>query len=141
MFIRFLRPLFFLLSVFLLPGKVLAYEFPIEITEYVDEVRIAAYINKDDLKNNVMWVPFKGPPPLTVHEALKAVQKFIRTDVDMVKSDLVEIELRQIPRYENSWHYLVRVRYQTEDKIQSHFFLVLMDGKVISAIREPESIK
>lgn len=136
MVIRFLLPLFLLLS-----GKVLAYEFPIEITEYVDEVRIAAYIKKEDINNNVKWTPFEGPPPLTIDEALKAVQEFIKSDVDMAKSTLVEIELRQIPNHEKSWHYLVRVRYQSEDKIQPHFFLVLMDGKVISAIREPESIK
>ena len=141
MVIRLLSPTLLLLSGILLSGRALAFEFPIEITEYVDEVRIAAYINKEDIDNNVKWTPFEGPPPLSIHEALKAVQEFMMSDSNLTKSTLVEIELRQIPHHEKSWHYLVRVRYQTEDKIRSHFFLVLMDGKVISAIREPESIK
>ena len=124
-----------------LSGKVLAVEFPIEITEYVDEVRIAAYINKEDIKNNVQWTPFEGPPPLSIHEALKSVQEYMKSDEDMASATLVEIELRPIPHHEKSWHYLVRMRYQSEDKVRPHFYLVLMDGKVISAIREPESIK
>lgn len=136
MLVRLVPSLFLLLS-----GQVLAYEFPIEITEYVDEVRIAAYINRGDINENVQWIPFEGPPPLSIHEALTAVQKYLQSDSDMVNSSLVEIELRPIPHHENNWHYLVRIRYQTNDKVQPHFFLVLMDGKVISAIREPEAIK
>lgn len=129
------------LLLLLLSGKVLAVDFPIEITEYVDEVRIAAYINKEDLNNNVLWTPFEGPPPLSIDEALKAVQEYVKSDKGMGKATLVEIELRPIPHREMSWHYLVRIRYQSEDTVKPHFYLVLMDGKVISAIREPGSIK
>jgi len=125
----------------LMSGKVLAFEFPIEITEYVDEVRIAAHINKEDIDKNIQWTPFQGPPPLSIQEALKAVQEHMKSDENMVSAKLVEIELRPIPHQEKSWHYLVRMRYQSGDKVQPHFYLVLMNGKVISAIREPESIK
>ena len=136
MVIRLVVPMLLLLS-----GKVLAFDFPIEITEYVDEVRIAAHINKDDLKNSLPWSPFEGPPPLSIHEALKAVQEYMKNDTDFASGVLDEIELRRIPHHEKDWHYLVRMKYQSDDTVQSHFFLVLMDGKVISAIKEPESIK
>lgn len=136
MVIRLIASLLLLFS-----GKVLAFDFPIAITEYVDEVRIAAYINKDDLKNSIPWSPFEGPPPLSIHEALKAVQDHMKNDADFASGVLDEIELRKIPHHEKDWHYLVRMKYQSDDKVQPHFFLVLMDGKVISAIREPESIK
>ena len=133
---RLITPLLLLFS-----GNALSFDFPIGITEYVDEVRIVAYINKDDLENSKQWSPFEGPPPLSIHEALKAVQEFMKNDKDFASGILDEIELRKIPHHEKDWHYLVRMKYQTDDRVKSHFFLVLMDGKVISAIREPESIK
>jgi len=129
------------LLLLLLSGKVLAYEFPIEITEYIDDVKIVAYIDKNDISKTSQWVPFEGKPPLTIDEALQAVQKFMIANAEFAETRFTGIELKRIPRHEKNWHYLVKVKYKVDDKMQPHFFVVLMDGKVISALREPESIK
>jgi hypothetical protein len=54
---------------------------------------------------------------------------------------LTGIELKKIPRHEKHWHYLVKTKSEVDDIVESHYFIVLMDGKVIAAIKEPESIK
>ena len=60
-------------------------------------------------------MPFASPPPLSINDALKAV--------------------------ENYWHYLIRLKSTIDNKPRADFFVVLMDGKVISAFKEPDSIK
>lgn len=132
-----LIPLLFLL----LSGRVLAYEFPIEVAEYIDDVKIVAYLDKKDVNNTSQWVPFEGQPPLSIYDALQAVQKYIISNAEYVENKLIGIELKRIPHHEKNWHYLVKVKYKHGDKMQPHFFVVLMDGKVISALRKPESIK
>lgn len=132
-----LIPLLFLLF----SGKVLAYDFPIEVIEYIDDVKVVAYLNKSDIGKESEWTPFASPPQLSIHDALLAVQNHIKSDTSFTNLKLTGIELKQIPRYENCWHYLVKVRYSVEDETKPHFFVVLMDGKVISALKEPESIK
>ena len=129
------------LLLLLFSGKVLAYEFPIEVTEYIDDVKIVAYIDKNEISKTSQWVPFEGQPPLSIYDALQAVQKFMIENAEFAETRLTGIELKRIPHYEKNWHYLVKVKYKVADKMQPHFFLVLMDGKVISALREPESIK
>jgi len=132
-----LIPLLFLLF----SGKLLAYEFPIEISEYIDDIKIIAYLNKSDISQEPKWTPFEGPPPLSIYDALQAVQSYISSDADITNTTLTEIELKQIPGHEIYWHYLVKVRFKVADKTQPHFFVVLMDGKVVSALKRPEPIK
>lgn len=132
-----LLPLLFLL----MSGKVLAYDFPIEVVEYVDDVKIVAYIDKNDIKKTPQWVPFESKPPLSIYDALLAAKKYMISNAEFVENKLIGIELKRIPHYEDNWHYLVKVKYKVGDNIQPHFFVVLMDGKVISALRKPEAIK
>jgi len=132
-----LLPFLFLL----LSGKVLALNFPIEITEYFDDVKIIAYVNKSDINDKSQWTPFESPPPLSIPDALKAVETYISSDTSYVDTTLTEIELKRIPHHETYWHYLVKIKSTVDDAVQPHFFVVLMDGKVISAIKLPEAIK
>jgi len=118
-----------------------ASELPIEIIEYVDQTKVVTFINEEDIDKTVVWVPFEGPPPLTIAEALALVQKFIAPDPEMAGSQLTEIELRRIPHHEIHWHYVVRMKAHTRDKPRSRFFIVLMNGKIIQGLREPEAIK
>jgi hypothetical protein len=134
---RKLIPLLFLLF----SGKLLAFEFPIEITEYIDDIKIIAYINERDINRESRWTPFDGPPPLSIYDALQAVQGDISSNAAITDTTLIGIELKQIPHHEMYWHYLVKVKFKLADKTQPHFFVVLMDGKVISALKRPESIK
>jgi hypothetical protein len=125
----------------LFTGNVLANEPPIEIIEYIDDVKIIAYINESDLGAETQWIPFKSPPPLSISDALQAVDQYIKTNSEFTHATLIGIELKEIARHENIWHYLVRVKGSSADKTQAHFYVVLMNGKVISGIRRPDSIK
>ena len=129
------------LLLLLFSWKALAVEYPVEIAEYIDDIKIVAYINENDINGTSPWSPFGKPPPLSVDQALQAVQNFITTNPDFTDITLTGIELKQIPHHETYWHYLVKVKFKHNGTTQPHFFAVLMDGKVISAIKLPESIK
>ncbi len=122
-------------------GHVFAVEFPIEISEYIDDVKIDAYINKEDLNNTTQWTPFESSPPLTINQALTAILNDEKSDIDLQTSKVIGVELKPVPRHKSYWHYLVKIKSVSEDGSEPHFFIVLMDGKVISAIKEPDSIK
>lgn len=125
----------------LICGEALAYETPVEIIEYIDDVKVIAYLNKSEIAKSPQWIPFESPPPLSIQDALQAVRLYLESDADFTDARLVSIELKRIPHYEQHWHYLAKVRYRVGDKIEPHFFAILMDGKLVSAIKEPESIK
>jgi hypothetical protein len=125
----------------LFSATVHASEFPIEIIEYIDQSKVAVFINEEDIDRTLPWVPFEGPPPLTIADALALVQTFIAPYPEMADSQLTEIELRRIPHHELHWHYAVRMKAHTRGKPQSWFFIVLMNGKIIPGLREPQAIK
>ena len=129
----------FLLLLFF--GRAMAYENPIEIIEYIDDVKVVAYISKSDITEKLQWTPLESPVPLSIDDALRAVQNYIKSDKDIADFKLSGIELKRIARYEMYWHYLVKLKYKSDGRMRPHFYVVLMDGKVISALREPESIK
>lgn len=129
------------LLVLLFSGKVMAYDFPLEIIEYIDDVKIFAYLKQNDIDEKAKWTPFESQPPLSVNDALLAVQQFIKSNEGFTDVSLTSIELKQIPHHKHYWHYLVKVKYSSKDKQQPHFFIVLMDGKVVSALKQPEAIK
>ncbi len=121
--------------------QVFAVEFPIEISEYIDDVKIDAYINKVDLNKTSQWTPFESSPPLTINQALTAILNEEKSEIDFSNSRVIGIELKPVPHHKSYWHYLVKIKTITEEGSEPHFFIVLMDGKVITAIKEPESIK
>ncbi len=129
------------LLVMLFSGKVLAYEFPIEVFEYVDGEKVVAFINERDIDKSLHWVPFEGSPPLTLVDALKGIRKYMVSDPDLVDAALTEIELKRIPHHEKHWHYLVKMKSEADGKSRSHYFVVLMNGKIILAMVEPEPLK
>jgi hypothetical protein len=125
----------------LVSGQALAVEFPLEITEYIDDIRIIAYLKQSDVDREARWTPFESAPPLTVQAALDKVQSYIRTDNAFADAELTSIELKPIPKQKDYWHYLVKMKYTQDGVSRPHFFVVLMDGKVISALRQPDPIK
>lgn len=122
-------------------GKAIAFENPIEIIEYIDDIKIVANIKKSDISNKAEWIPFTSPPPLSVGDALQAVQKYIMSNNAISDVKLRGIELKRMSHHKMVWHYLIKINYKIGDNTRPHFFVVLMDGKVISALQEPESIK
>ena len=124
---------YLLLLLLLLSEKVMALEFPIQITEYIDDVKVNVNINKNDIKDELQWIPFEGPPPLSIFDTLDIVQAYLESSTDFVTTSLIGIELKQIPHHELHWHYLVNLKCKTADKSQPCYFVVLMDRKVIPA--------
>ncbi len=130
-----------LILILFFSAQVLAVEFPIEISEYIDDVKIDAYINKEDLKKTSQWTPFESSPPLTINQALTAILNDEKSEIDFTNSRVIGIELKPVPHHKSYWHYLVKIKTISEEGSEPSFFIVLMDGKVITAIKEPESIK
>jgi hypothetical protein len=124
-----------------LAARALAFDFPVEVTEYIDDVKIIAYLNQREVDKEPQWTPFEGPPALSIADALEAVQHRIESDTELSEVTLTGIELKQIPQHAGRWHYLVKVRFKQDASVRPHFFVVLMDGQVISAVKRPDAIK
>lgn len=121
--------------------KALAYHFPVEVFEYIDNTKVVAFINEEDIDKTLHWSPLEDPLPLTLTEALKAIQAHIANDPDLKDAVLSGAELKPVPHHKGYWHYLIRMKTDNGDKPVSHYFIVLMDGKIVTGIREPEMIK
>jgi hypothetical protein len=122
-------------------AKIQAIEFPLEVIEFIDNARVVAFIEEADIDNSSYWEPFEGAPPLSMTDALNAIHEHLAADPDLGNATLAGIELKQIPHHENCWHYLVKIQTRSNAKPRSRYFIVLMSGKVISGLREPETVK
>ena len=125
----------------LLVASTQAYAFSIELFEYVDGRKIVAFIDESDIDDSVQWHPFKESPPITIRKVTKSIHEYIASDKELKNAELTEIELRPIPRHEEHWHYVVKLKTEANDEVHYHYYVILMSGKIIPAIREPESIK
>jgi hypothetical protein len=126
---------------FLFSSQVLAVEFPIEISEYIDDVKVDAFINEEDLMHSKKWMPFDSSPPLSMNQALNAIKESEGSGIDFSKAKVVAVELKPVPHHKSYWHYLVDLKVMSDEGPESVYYVVLMNGKVIPAIKEPESIK
>jgi len=136
MLLRLLFPLFILFST-----AIQANDFPIEIIEYLDNTKIVVFIDKSELDTSSKWSPFKESMPLTMVDTLKYIQKYTASNPELLNASLTSIELKQIPHHEKYWHYLVKMKSRTNGHTQRHYFIVLMNGKVIAGLREPQMLK
>ncbi len=130
-----------LLSLFIFSANIQAYGFPVEIIEFIDNARIVASIDEGDIDDALYWQPFEGAPPLSIAGALEAIQKHIASDPEAGNASLTGIELKQIPHHKKHWHYLVKMRIEVDGKPKPRYFIVLMNGKVITGLREPQMVK
>lgn len=133
MFLRLMAILMILTS-----QCVLAFEFPIQITEYLDDKKIIVAINESDIDKTLSWMPESGAPPLTIVGALDAVRKKIGINGAEPVAELLEIELKQIPHHPLQWHYLVKMINRHGGEQTPVYFIVLMNAKVIPALPRPE---
>jgi len=124
-----------LITLLLISTNVYSYQPNIEIIEKFDDLKMIAFISVEDIKSNPEWNPDIDSPPLTVSDAIHAVKTFIK-----ITRPIKEIEIRQVPKHEKQWHYLIKV---ANDSMKSKYsiYVVLMNGKVIPAIIEPQSYK
>lgn len=117
-----------------------AFEPSVEIIERFDDVRVVAFVSEADLKNYPLWHPTGDTLPLSVGEAIAAVVKK-RNGHHHEVSDIEEIELRKISGRKDHWHYLVKLAAGSSQGRGLEVYVVLMTGKVIPAIIEPEAVK
>lgn len=136
MFLRLKAILLILIS-----QHVMAVEFPIQITEYLDDKRIIVSINESDIDETLSWKPESGSPPLTMAGAIGAVRKQIASDVTEPVAEFLEIELKQIPHHPQQWHYLVKMINRHGGEQIPSYFVVLMNAKVVPALPRPEPLR
>ena len=108
-----------------------AYQPKIEIVEQFDNLKMIAFINKEDVDNNPSWIPGSNKLPLTVADAVHAVNVLSKK-----LNTIVEIEIRLMPKYKNKWHYLIKTA-NSAMRFKYNIYVVLMNGKVVPAIIEP----
>lgn len=126
------------LLLLLLSFNVQAGNFPVEIIEQFDNARVVAFIKDADLKSAPVWQPLAGPPPVTIAAAIEAVKTHRFKGVGQEGPFMVEeIELRKISAHDDHWHYLIK----TKEGEATRYYVVLMNGNVIPAVREPEAYK
>ena len=129
---------FLFVAILVLSTNAYAFQPKIEIIEQFDNLRMVAFISVKDINNDPEWNPDLDSPPLSVGDAIKAVKEFSKPS----KTDgkIKEIEIRQVPNHEARWHYLIKT---TNDamKTKMSIYVVLMNGKVIPAIIEPQGYK
>lgn len=126
-----------------LSANVFAYQFPLEIIEKFDDARLVVFVKESDIKNTPGWSPSRGAPPLTIAQVVTRVNEWCDKDKTFRHSVIQKIELKPIKQHEkqNRWYYLVQLRTPKNGQHPIQYLAVLMDGKVIPAIREPSSIK
>ena len=130
------RSLFLVLTL-IIGGSSQAYTPSIEIIEQFDNMRLVAFFSERDIENYPIWHPTEEAPPLSIKAAIQAVSDTngSKLSIDAIK----EIELREISHYKHYWHYLIKTKTKTKTKYR--IYVVLMNGKVIPAVVEPESYK
>ena len=109
-----------------------------EILEQFDSLKMAAFVDPKEISRSPEWNPNAEEPPLTVAEAIRAVQE-LNEDAGTMGA-VKEIEIRQFPNDEKHWHYLIKVANKRM-KTKYNIYVVLMNGKVIPAMIEPQSYK
>jgi len=129
--------------IFLVAQNVLASPFPQVLIESFDDARLVIYVNESDISNTPDWQPSEGAPPLSVKNLLKDIKKWNTRNPEYANLTINEFELKPIIHHEkqNRWYYLVQMKDDTNKKSNTHYLAVLMNGQVLSAVKEPASYK
>ncbi|BAN69835.1 hypothetical protein [endosymbiont of unidentified scaly snail isolate Monju] len=109
-------------------------EFPLELIEYIDDVKVVTFVPPSALASAPTWDPMHQAVPFSLQQALDRV----RTRLGNGDYQLTAIELKPIAGHRGHWHYLVRLRAPDG---RPRYFSVLLDGRLLPATREPESYK
>jgi hypothetical protein len=118
-----------------------ALEMPNEIFEYVDNERVVAFVNESDIDDAAAWKQGDDKPALSVAGVAALSHDYVERYEATRGAVLDEITLRRIPQHDDDWHYMVKMHTEKDGEVSSHYLFVLMSGKVIPAINEPEAIK
>jgi hypothetical protein len=121
----------------------LAKEFPLEIIERFADARIVIYTRQSAIDAAPAWNPSQGAPPLSIEALIKAVEKWSAAEPQPATAFIRKIELKPIRHEENRnrWYYLVQLDVKEQGRSSTRYLAVLMSGKILPAIREPEPYK
>ena len=116
-----------------------AFQFPLEIIDYMDDATIIVYAKKNDINKTSTWIPGEGSLPLSVDDLVSKVNIWLKTQPNMINLKINEIELKKVKKHEkeNYWYYLI----QLHNKNNTQYIAVLMNGQILPAIKEPKSYK
>ncbi len=133
---------FFAVFLLVAANNVPAVQFPLEIVENFDGTRVVVLANKDEIETAPTWHP-ADKPPLTIADLVITVQKHIDATPGRSNALIRKIDLRPIKGYETQdrWYYLLMVADPDNSHPNLNYLAVLMNGKVLSTIREPSAYK
>ena len=116
---------------------------PLEIIDHLDDATLVVFVNEADIEASPKWNPDSGAPPFGLQQMFQAVAAWKDKNdcTDTVKIE--KIELKPIAHHEKEgrWYYLVQLRDEGAEKPTKRYLAILMNGKAIAAVKEPESYK
>ncbi len=120
-----------------------AVQWPLEIFEIMDDRKIVVFLEEADITTSPTWDPAEGGPPLTLAEVVQKLSDWVGASDRLADLKIHEIKLKPIRHHESEqrWYYLVQLRRQIDGQPDRHYVAVLMNGKVVPALREPSSLK
>ena len=82
-------------------------------------------------------------PILTIEKLLRIIAQQASEDARLHNAKIQKIELKPIRQYHagQHWYYLVQLKVFTGEHPSMQYIAVLMDGKVLPAVSEPDSFK
>jgi len=129
--------------VFVIAQNALAAPFPLVLIESFNDAKVIIYAKESDIRNAPNWKPSDGAPPLSMENLITDIQKWNSLNPKFSDSRINEFELKPIVHYEkeNRWYYLVQMKDTNKGKTGEHYLAVLMNGKVLPAVKKPASYK
>ena len=118
-------------------------DYPLEIIERFDDAKVVISIDERDIAAAPAWRPAEGEPPVNTAALVSAVREWSARHPDLAQERIRKIELKPISRHEGQrhWYYLVKTKNPADARAEPHYLAVMMDGKVLPAIREPSAYK
>ncbi len=122
-------------------GVATAAPWPLEIIDHLDNATLVIYANESDLESSPKWSPEEGAPPFGLSDLLKAVGDWKKQN--NYADGIEKVELKPIAHHEKEgrWYYLVQLKDLEDDGHAHRYLAVLMNGKTIAAVKEPEAYK
>jgi hypothetical protein len=120
-----------------------AAEWPVEVFERMDDKRIVVFLAAKDIDASPAWSPSEGGPPLTLATVIEELKGHIRDNAELAGFNIHEIKLKAIPHHEvdRHWYYLVQLRKLVDSRPERQYAAILMNGKLVPAMREPSAVK
>jgi hypothetical protein len=137
------RKLFAAMLVIMTSSAFATVPWPLEIIDHLDNATLVIFVNESDIESSPKWSPDTGKPPFGLEEMLQAIGEWKKRN-DCSAADRIEkIELKPIAHHEKEgrWYYLVQIKNVEKGQHSHRYLAVLMNGKTIAAVQEPESYK